>query len=872
MCRAAPGIKQDGVHFSFKVLMMVDKNNSTSDDSIAQKSSEELFLKGSDQAETLRKKTDDDGLKLEDSQEELTLQNIQLGSEQREDIDRNSIDKGSSKTSNESFDIKSAPNIKEPSSQTEGDQSKLLEENSFNFSSPNQQSENNNNDQDTRRVLLNSEQHEQSQETVQVTDDNVDTRIIDPVVSNAGTNFPDDIADRRIEDLANRAPDAGEDTLFNVDEGASLLSGQIVATDANTTDVLSYKVVDGVDLPEGFTFSLDGSWQFDAQNEAYDHLNVGDSIVLTVPIIVSDNIGASDTTLIKITISGTNDAPVAGASVASNVDEGSTLLSGQLLSTDVDDGATASWSTSNTPSGFILNNDGSYSFDPGDNAYEHLNVGDNQVISIPVTVTDDNGATDTSQIQITISGTNDAPVAGTAITASVAEGLAVINGQLSSSDVDDGATATWSTSSTPAGFVLNADGSYSFDPADSAYDHLNVGDSEVITVPVTVTDDNGATDTSQIQITVSGTNDAPIAGAHVNAAMDEGSAIFNGQLSSVDVDDGATTTYTITTGNTAPDGFVLNADGSYGFDPANSSYDHLNVGDSEVLTIPITVTDDNGATDTSQIQITLSGTNDTPTAIVFSGGVVNENAPANTVVAQMTTQDVDDNETFTYSIVDDPSGFFQVSGDQIIVKSGADIDFEDSQSHDVSVQVTDANGLSYTQTVSITVSDINEAPTDIVFDSVGDVQQTALRVNDNGASNEYASISNFDDFPTTAITLELQINSDMADTSSIAFASYATDGSNNEFLLFPNGGGNLEIYINGSARNTGISASDLIDGDTHQLSVTWDSQSGALNVYVDGVEEYSGTHQQGSPITAGGTLIFGQEQDSVGGSFDSNQI
>ncbi len=265
------------------------------------------------------------------------------------------------------------------------------------------------------------------------------------------------------------------------------------------------------------------------------------------------------------------------------------------------------------PDGFVLNADGSYNFNPGDNAYDHLNIGDSEVITIPVTVTDDNGATDTSQIQITVTGTNDAPVADAAITTNVDEGDAAISGQLTSTDVDDGATSIWSTGSVPAGFVLNADGSYSFDPADSAYDHLNVGDSEVITIPVTVTDDNGATNTSQIQITVSGTNDAPIAGVDVIANVNEGDATISGQLTSSDTDAGATATFSIASGNAA-DGFVLNADGSYSFDPRERAYHHLNVGDSEVITIPVTGTDDNGATDTPQNTITVTGNNDAPVA------------------------------------------------------------------------------------------------------------------------------------------------------------------------------------------------------------------------------------------------------------------
>ncbi|MBM9521367.1 VCBS domain-containing protein, partial [Desulforhopalus vacuolatus] len=83
-------------------------------------------------------------------------------------------------------------------------------------------------------------------------------------------------------------------------------------------------------------------------------------------------------------------------------------------------------------------------------------------------------------------------------------------------------TATFAVtpgSTAPAGFTLHADGQYTFDPTDATYDHLNVGDFVILTVPVTVTDDQGGTDTVQIQITVNGTNDAPIAGADVTTTV-----------------------------------------------------------------------------------------------------------------------------------------------------------------------------------------------------------------------------------------------------------------------------------------------------------------------------------------------------------------
>ena len=235
--------------------------------------------------------------------------------------------------------------------------------------------------------------------------------------------------------------------------------------------------------------------------------------------------------------------------------------------------------------------------------------------------------------------------------------------------------------------------------------------------------------------------------------------------------------------------------------------------------------------------------------------------------------DVDGDVISIVSVQDAESGTVEIDGDGNVVFT-PDTNYNGEATFTYTID--DGNGNTDTATATLNVESVNDAPTDITLVSGSADEnaniETALTVNNDGANNEYAAISDFNDFPTTEITLEMQFSSDAADASNTSFASYATNGSNNEFLLFSNGSGDLNVYINGSAHNTGVSASDLIDGESHQLSVTWNSQSGELNVYVDGNAEYSGTHQQGHPIETGGTLVFGQEQDNVGGGFDASQV
>lgn len=97
-----------------------------------------------------------------------------------------------------------------------------------------------------------------------------------------------------------------------------------------------------------------------------------------------------------------------------------------------------------------------------------------------------------------------------------------------------------------AGFTLHADGSYSFDAAQEAFQALQAGDTQDVVVNYTVTDSKGATSTSTLTLTVTGTDDAPvvaIAEGTENALLTD--AVFGAEDSISDVDgfgEGATVT------------------------------------------------------------------------------------------------------------------------------------------------------------------------------------------------------------------------------------------------------------------------------------------------------------------------------------------
>ncbi|MET0193871.1 MAG: cadherin domain-containing protein, partial [Hyphomicrobiaceae bacterium] len=95
--------------------------------------------------------------------------------------------------------------------------------------------------------------------------------------------------------------------------------------------------------------------------------------------------------------------------------------------------------------------------------------------------------------------------------------------------------------------------------------------------------------------------------------------------------------------------------------------------------------------------------NDAPSDIAVVGGSVQENAAAGTVVATLGAVDPNTADTFSYVLTSDPSGSFEVVGNEVRVKAGADLDYETATSHDITVMVTDADGLSYSEVISIAI-------------------------------------------------------------------------------------------------------------------------------------------------------------------------
>lgn len=139
---------------------------------------------------------------------------------------------------------------------------------------------------------------------------------------------------------------------------------------------------------------------------------------------------------------------------------------------------------------------------------------------------------------------------------------------------------------------------------------------------------------------------------------------------------------------------------------------------------------------------------------------------------------------------------------------------------------------------------------------------------------QYLSVMGLRSLSSPQFSVEFLVTLDRVPDSSAVLLSYAVPGNSNEFILEAGSGGNLRITIDGLARHeTAVLTRSLTDGEAHRISVTWDSATGRIGVYVDGALAHDGTYADatGRLIAAGGTLVIGQEQDSLGGGFDAAQ-
>ena len=449
-----------------------------------------------------------------------------------------------------------------------------------------------------------------------------------------------------IAGLLNAAPTAFDDALALSEDDDALLVPvtQLLANDSDPDfgDAVTVIAVGGSSIGASIGFE-DGQIVYGI-GDAYQSLAAGESVEDSFTYTIADEMGETSTAIAHVTIIGANDAPVTASDAGATVEGSTGAVTGNVLAndSDVDHGTVLQVANAGTYAGIYgsltIAQDGSYSYALNNDAakVQGLNAGERVLDTFTYVATDGIEGV-ASNLAITITGTNDAPVV-TADVAQVGEdGLVSASGNVlaNDSDRDAGTTlavaAPGSYTGSYGSLTLAADGSYTYslDNASAAVQALAAGQTVIEHFSYTATD--GAIETaSSLAITITGTNDAPVVAADATHVGEDGllSASGNVLANDADVDSGtvlavaAPGTYAGVYGS-----LKLAADGSYTYNLNNASkaVQALAAGQTVVDSFGYAATDGQAQL-ASKLAITITGTNDAPVLLADSARMTEDAA------------------------------------------------------------------------------------------------------------------------------------------------------------------------------------------------------------------------------------------------------
>ena len=224
------------------------------------------------------------------------------------------------------------------------------------------------------------------------------------------------------------------------------------------------------------------------------------------------------------------------------------------------------------------------------------------------------------------------------------------------------------------------------------------GKSIIFISDVTITEGNSGTTNAVFTVSLSSAVDTAITLDYTTA---------NGTATTEDNDYTAipTTTLTFNPGETSKTITVaVNGDNQV---ELNETF-FLNLSNLQTNGSNVTLADNQG-------QGTINNDENFPTNLNLSNNTVAENSPLNTLIGNFTTTDPDTGNTFTYSLVtgtgSTDNSLFTIDGNQL--KVNGLLDYETQNNYSIRVKTTDQGGLSYEKQLTVSVSDVNENPTNL---------------------------------------------------------------------------------------------------------------------------------------------------------------
>lgn len=412
----------------------------------------------------------------------------------------------------------------------------------------------------------------------------------------------------------------------------------------------------------------------------------------------------------NLSITNVNEPPTNLALSNTSVNENSAAgtLVGLLSSVDPDAGDTTTYVLTTNPGNRFQINGDRLEVAAGAN----LNFEGQQNFYVSVRAVDALGAYTERGFSINVLNVNEPPTNTGLVGDTVQEG--------SPAGAYIGTLVTYDEDGGPITYVLTDDAGGRFAISGSS---LVVGNPSLIdfetatshSITVRAIDNGGLYHDATFTIHVTNRNEAPtdIVLDNASVSLPASAGALVGNLSASDPDAGATFNYIL----------VNNAGGKF-----QISGNQLRITNTELFLydlhptydVTVMVQDQGGMSYQETFTISVSYTppaNQAPTNITLTSNSIPENSPNGQFVGYVSAVDPDSYVAPVISLQDDAGGRFAMSGNNLVVANGALLNYEANSSHQVTIRATDAQGAYTDQNFTIQVTNVNEAPTDILLDN-----------------------------------------------------------------------------------------------------------------------------------------------------------
>ncbi|HYH07456.1 MAG TPA: cadherin domain-containing protein [Thermoanaerobaculia bacterium] len=545
------------------------------------------------------------------------------------------------------------------------------------------------------------------------TDSDTNNTYVVQVTATDGTNAVSQTITATVTNV-NEAPVITSANAVSIPE--NILTVQTITATDQENDTITYSISGGADAGD---FTIDPNTGVllmmpPANYEAPDDADTNNQYI--VEVTATDGTTPVNQT-VTVTVTDVNETPVVTSTTTPTVAENNTAVTTITTTDEEGDAITFSIVPGGADNAFFSVNSttGALTFNAAPDFEAPADADANNVYIVTVRVSDGVN-NDDRPFSVTVTNANEAPVASDAtfsLDENSANGTSV--GGVSASDQDASQTLTYAITAGNAlgAFTINSSTGV-ITVADVTDVNFEVNPTFTLTVTATDNGTGNLSDTAAITINLTNLNEAPVVDA-ATVAIDEnsanGTAVHTVTFTEPDTT-GQTHTFAITGGD--PSGAFAIHPTTGAITVANQSL--INHEATQQFTLTVEVTDAGAPapalSDTAVITVNV---NDVDEAPVFTSGTT-ANVAENTAAVMTVTATDQENNTLSYSITGgDDSGAFSIHTSTGALTFNASPNFEsptDSNANNVYVvEVTVTDGTTpVAQMISVTVTDVNEAP------------------------------------------------------------------------------------------------------------------------------------------------------------------